>query len=101
MLADNLPAHVMAAIAPVLDSLKMLNQQIDEADEELEKIVREDEVVRRLCTAPGVRPVTAMTFAATIDDAARFGAAKQVRAYFGLVPLEYSSGERQRRGTHQ
>lgn len=96
--AASLPAHVMTAIAPLLESLRMLNRQIDEADAELEKIVREDEVVRRLCTTPGVGPVTATTFAATIDDATRFGAAKQVRAYLGLVPREYSSGERQRKG---
>jgi transposase len=96
--AAGLPAHVTAAIAPLIESLKMLNRQINEADAELEKIVREDEVVRRLCTAPGVGPVTATTFAATIDDASRFGAAKQVRSYLGLVPREYSSGERQHRG---
>lgn len=96
--AANLPEHVMAAVAPLFESLKMLNRQISEADAELEKIVQEDEVVRRLCTAPGVGPVTATTFAATIDDATRFGAAKQVRSYLGLVPREYSSGERQHRG---
>lgn len=87
----------MAAIAPLFESLRMLNRQIAEADAELEKIVKEDEVVRRLCTAPGVGPVAATTFAATIDDATRFGAAKQVRSYLGLVPHEYSSGERQHR----
>ena len=96
--AAGLPAHVMAVIAPLLESLKTLNRQIAEADAELEKIVKGDEVVRRLCTAPGVGPVTATTFAATIDDATRFGAAKQVRSYLGLVPREYSSGERQHRG---
>lgn len=93
-----MPEHVLAAITPLFESLKMLNRQIADADAELEKIVREDEVVRRLCTAPGVGPVTATTFAATIDDATRFGAAKQVRSYLGLVPREYSSGERQHRG---
>jgi transposase len=93
-----LPAHVMAAVAPLFESLKMLNRRIAEADAELEEIVKEDEVVRRLCTTPGVGPVTATTFAATIDDASRFGAAKQVRSYLGLVPREYSSGERQHRG---
>jgi len=96
--AAGLPEHVMAVIAPLLESLRMLNRQIGEADAELEKVVREGEVVRRLCTAPGVGPVTATTFAAAIDDATRFGAAKQVRSYLGLVPREYSSGERQRRG---
>jgi transposase len=96
--AANLPTHVMTALSPLFESLKMLNRQIDEADALLEKIVKDDEVVKRLCTAPGVGPVTATTFAATIDDASRFGAAKQVRSYLGLVPREYSSGERQHRG---
>ena len=96
--AAHLPGHVLAAIAPLIESLKMLNRQIGAADAELEEIVRGDEVVRRLCTAPGVGPVTATTFAATIDDATRFGAAKQVRSYLGLVPREYSSGERRHRG---
>jgi transposase len=96
--AAGLPAHVMQAISPLFESLKTLNRQIAEADAELEKIVKEDEVVRRLRTAPGVGPVTATTFASTIDDAGRFGAAKQARSYLGLVPREYSSGERQRKG---
>lgn len=38
------PAHVTAAIAPLIESLKMLNRQIAEADAGLEKVVREDEV---------------------------------------------------------
>jgi transposase len=96
--AANLPEHVTTAIAPLFESLRMLNRQIAEADALLEKIVKEDEVVQRLYTAPGVGPVTATTFAATIDDATRFRAAKQVRSYLGLVPREYSSGERQHRG---
>src|ERR1051325_6075584 len=81
--AANLPAHVMEVIAPLFESLRMLNRRIDEADALLEKVVKEDEVVKRLCTTPGVGPVTATTSPATIDDASRFGAAKQVRSYLG------------------
>jgi transposase len=40
----------------------------------------------------------ATTFAATLDDSSRFLGAKHVRSYLGLVPREYSSGERQHRG---
>jgi transposase len=42
--------------------------------------------------------VVAATFAATLDDSSRFLGAKHVRSYLGLVPREYSSGERQHRG---
>lgn len=49
-------------------------------------------------TAPGVGPVTALAFVAALDDVTRFGGAHQVESYLGLVPSEYSSGERQHRG---
>ena len=78
--------------------LKSLNEQINKADERLAEIVKDDEVVKRLTTVPGVGPVAATTYAATLDGAARFQNAKQVRSYLGLVPREHSSGEKQHRG---
>jgi hypothetical protein len=48
--------------------------------------------------APGVGPVTATAFVATVDDVRRFRGAHQVEAYLGLVPREWSSSEIQRRG---
>jgi transposase len=53
--ATSLPKHVMTAIAPLFESLKMLNRQISEADAELEKIVREDEVVKAALHCSGRR----------------------------------------------
>jgi transposase len=93
-----LPAHTMAQIEPLLVMLKALNEQIKAADKRVEEIAKADEVVQRLCSVPGVGPVVATTFAATLDDSSRFLGAKHVRSYLGLVPREYSSGERQRRG---
>jgi transposase len=93
-----LPAHTLVQIEPLLVMLGVLNEQIKLADKRLEEIVKADEVVQRLCSVPGVGPVVATTFAATLDDASRFLGAKHVRSYLGLVPREYSSGERQRRG---
>jgi transposase len=78
--------------------LKALNEQIKAADKRLEEIAKADAVVQRLCSVPGVGPVVATTFAATLDEASRFLGAKHVRSYLGLVPREYSSGERQHRG---
>jgi transposase len=93
-----LPAHTLAQIEPLLVMLKALNEQIKAADKRVEEIAKADEVVQRLCSVPGVGPVVATTFAATLDDSSRFLGAKHVRSYLGLVPREYSSGERQRRG---
>jgi transposase len=88
----------ISQIEPLLVVLKALGEQIKAADRRLEEIARADEVVQRLCSVPGVGPVVATTFAATPDDSSRFLGAKHVRSYLGLVPREYSSGERQHRG---
>lgn len=96
--ALELPEDLLDEIAPLLELVRALNEQIKAADERLADAVKGDEVVTRLCTVLGVGPVTATSFASTLDDVSRFSDAKQVRAYLGLVPSEYSSGERQQRG---
>ena len=45
-------------------------------------------------------PVTALAFVAALDDVTRFQSAHQVQAYLGLVPSEYSSGDRRRARPH-
>ena len=55
-------------------------------------------IALRLTTAPGVRPVTASAFVATIDDIARFRSAHELEAYLGLIPSERSSGEKRQLG---
>src|SRR5258708_3302883 len=61
-------------------------------------IVGDDEVCRRLMTAPGVGPVVALTYRATVDVPARFRNSKAVGAVFGLTPSKYQSGEINRTG---
>src|SRR5262249_38260898 len=61
-------------------------------------VVREDEVCRRLMTVPGVGPVVALTYRATVDVPARFRTSKAVGAVFGLTPAKYQSGEINRTG---
>ena len=93
-----LPDSLREEIAPLVLLLEGLNEQIKAADERLAALAKEDQVVARLCTAPGVGPVTAASFVSTLDEAERFAGPKQARAYLGLVPSERSSGERQQRG---
>jgi transposase len=85
-------------VAPLLALLAPLNDQIAAADRRIAALAAGDPRVRRLTTAPGVGPVTATAFVATLDDVGRFRDAHQVMSYLGLVPSERSSGERQHRG---
>lgn len=93
-----IPEPLQRAIVPLLAVLETLNRQVAVADRELEQLVRHDDRVKRLRTVPGVGPIIAATFVATVDQAGRFAGPHQLEAYLGLVPREYSSGERQRRG---
>jgi transposase len=93
-----LPAALLEEIAPLLVLLETLNEQIAQADRKLEEMVESDAAVKLLTSVPGVGKVTATAFVAAIDEVARFDSAKEVRSYFGLVPREFSSGEKQMRG---
>lgn len=85
-------------IAPLLALLGPLNKRIALLDRQLVEISRKDDVVKRLMTMPGVGPVIAVCFVATLDRVDRFRGPHQVESYLGLVPREWSSSEIQRRG---
>jgi transposase len=93
-----LPEPLRLEIAPLLELMGSLNHQIKQANKGIREIARQDPLVQRLCTVPGVGLVTATSFVATVDGIERFRDAHQVEAYLGLVPRELSSGEKQRRG---
>jgi len=53
---------------------------------------------QRLMTHPGVGALTALAFLLIIGKVERFQCGKQVGCYWGLVPLEDSSGDKRRLG---
>jgi transposase len=52
---------------------------------------------RLLMTTPAVGPIVALTYAAAVDDPARFKSSKAAGAHFGLVPKKHQSGEKAKR----
>jgi transposase len=75
-----------------------LTTQIDELDQRVGEQARERPQARRLMTHPGVGPVTALATEVFVGDPSRFADAKALASYVGLIPSEYSSGDRQRLG---
>jgi transposase len=70
-LVENLP-ELAALVEPLLIVRRVLHEQISVLHRRLLAIVRGDAVCRRLMTIPGVGPVVALTYRATIDVPARF-----------------------------
>jgi len=96
-LVDNLP-DLAVLVEPLLIVRRVLREQIGILHRRLLAIVRDDDVCRRLMTVPGVGPVVALTYRATVDVPARFRKSKAVSAVFGLTPSRYQSGESDRAG---
>jgi transposase len=85
--------ELIAAIRPLLEARNAVEQQVSELDRKVMKLARHDAQVRRFMTAPGVGPITALAFKATIDDPARFARSRSVGAYVGLTSRRHASGE--------
>src|SRR6188472_1662404 len=93
------PPALAAALTPLRTSLETLTQLLRTADAELHAQATADPVAQRLMSAPGVGPVVALSFHATLDTPTRFGGdARRASAFVGLVPSEDSSGERCQKG---
>src|SRR6202008_2391634 len=91
-LIDNFP-DLVALVEPLLVVRRVLREQISILHRRVLAAVRNDEVCRRLMTVPGVGPVVALTYRATVDVPARFRKSKSVGAVFGLTCAKYQSGE--------
>jgi transposase len=96
-LVKNLP-DLAVLVEPLLLVRRVLREQVGISHRRLLAVVRDDEVCRRLMTTPGVGPVVALTYRATVDVPARFRNSKAVGAVFGLTPSKYQSGESDRTG---
>jgi transposase len=91
-LVEDLP-DLGLLVEPLLIVRRVLREQFCILHRRLLAIVREDDVCRRLMTVPGVGPVVALTYRATVDVPARFRHSKSVGAVFGLTCSKYQSGE--------
>jgi transposase len=89
---------LVGLVEPLLIVRRVLREQIAVLHRCLLAIAKDDEVCRRLMTVPGVGPVVALTYRATVDVPARFKNSKAVGAVFGLTPAKYQSGEINRTG---
>jgi len=96
-LIENFP-DLAVLVEPLLAVRRVLREQLGILHRRLLAVVRNDDVCRRLMTVPGVGPVVALTYRATVDVPARFRKSKAVGAVFGLTPSKYQSGEIDRTG---
>ena len=94
----DLRPRVQNSIQSLLNILDTLNKEIKALTKEVEDVASSDQDVQLLQTIDGVGPITALAFKAEVNDPNRFKDSKDVAAYIGLTPRQYSSGEVHRQG---
>jgi transposase len=82
----------------LLEEVEALNRQVRRLAQQLGRRARQLPAVTRLRSIPGVGIRTAEAVAAFVDDPERFRSAKAVGRYFGLVPCQDQSGDKNRLG---
>jgi transposase len=71
----------------------VLLNEFNAFEKRLRAMVRSNTKAKLLASTPGVGPIVSLTYAAAVDDPARFKSSKQAGAHFGLTPKKYQSGE--------
>lgn len=96
--APEIPAEAVKVVL-------MLSQQALETHAKVRALERNmlywhrgNELSQRLATIPGVGPIGASAFAASVPDPQQFRSGRQFAAWLGLTPLQKSSGGRERLG---
>jgi transposase len=91
-----LSAVAKRLLADLHQELQGLDARIEAIDRHVEQIHRANPLCQRLTAIEGVGPVISTAIVAAIGTATSFENGRQLAAWLGLVPRQYSSGEKQR-----
>jgi transposase len=93
---DRIPPLAREVLAALAAHLHDLADKIAALDRRLVALTRTDPVCRALSEVPGIGPVIATAFAATVPDAGAFRSGRHLAAWLGLVPRQHASGGKDR-----
>ncbi len=96
--AAGLSELARALFADLLDQLRDVNKRLDGLDAHILAICRANAACRRLATLPGVGPIIATALVASVDDGRQFRSGRELAAWIGLVPRQYTTGGKPRLG---
>src|SRR4029077_707845 len=92
----NLADFVRVDVDQLKLELEKLAARIEPMDAVIQKTARENEPCQRLTEIPGIGPFTATALIAAVGNASAFGKGRNLSAWMGIVPGEYSTGGKQK-----
>jgi len=95
---EELPGYANQCVGDLLAHADRLDDRIADYDRAIAQAARDDERSKRLMQLPGIGPTTASALLASIGGGHDFANGRQVAAWIGLTPGQYSSGGKERLG---
>jgi transposase len=95
---EELPQWANTAVGDALSEIYRLDERLAEYDRHVTMMAAADERSRRLMQLKGIGPTTASALLAAIGNGHDFTNGRQLAAWLGLVPGQYSSGGKTRLG---
>jgi transposase len=95
---EDLPGWSNTVIGDLLSEVSRLDERIAQYDRHIDLIAKSSQAATQLMQLPGVGPTTATALVAMIGRGQEFKCGRQLAAWLGLVPGQYSSGGKQRLG---
>jgi transposase len=89
---ENLPPRLRNLVAMLWSEWKHMELQIQEMNNEIERIASSDAACCRLRQIPGIGPLVATAIVASIGNGAAFHKGREFAAWMGLVPKQHSTG---------
>jgi transposase len=96
---DHIPEDARICLKMLAAQLAVVKQQVLENDRRVLASARRTELGRRLMEIPGVGPLLASAFVASVADPTVFKTGRDLAAWIGLVPKQNSSGGKDRLGS--
>jgi transposase len=93
---EDLTPRMRNLLAMLWNEWKDLELQIEEMNDEVERIASSDAGCMRLRQIPGIGPLVATAIVAAIGNGAAFHKGREFAAWLGIVPRQYSTGGKAR-----
>lgn len=97
-LLEELPGWVNTVIGDLLSEIHRLDERIQAYDRHIAEMARQDHQAQQLMRLRGIGETTATALVAMIGNGHDFRSGRQLSAWIGLVPGQYSSGGKTRLG---
>ncbi|MBE9558506.1 MAG: IS110 family transposase [Proteobacteria bacterium] len=93
-----IPALAAKVVIILAEQVRDLQVRTSILERDLKTWSRDNQVVKRLQTIPGIGIITASALAASVTDPQQFTSGRQFAAWLGLTPRPRSSGGKERSG---